>query len=171
MSDFVHKSSWGNTEPFVGHVLGHRPRREDIVGVEVQICALNMRLGRDDWSEARPRFNPQSEHCVVPRGCLHAEWATCILLRIPSSGMWHRGVLVTTDVSEERIASTTRVKTTCELGPSPWWRRRYVPPKRRFLQEPHGVTSQKTAFFRCFIVPATNRTPSPLPWAIHAPQR
>jgi hypothetical protein len=22
-----------------------------------------------------------------------------------------------------------------------------VPPKRRFLQEPHGVTSQKTAFF------------------------
>jgi hypothetical protein len=26
-------------------------------------------------------------------------------------------------------------------------RRRYVPPKRRFLQEPHSVTSQKTAFF------------------------
>jgi hypothetical protein len=25
-----------------------------------------------------------------------------------------------------------------------WWRRRYVPPKRRFLQESHGVTSQKT---------------------------
>jgi hypothetical protein len=23
----------------------------------------------------------------------------------------------------------------------------YVPPKRRFLQEPHGVTSQKTPFF------------------------
>jgi hypothetical protein len=30
---------------------------------------------------------------------------------------------------------------------SPWWRRRYVPPKRQFLQEPHGVTSQKMAFF------------------------
>jgi hypothetical protein len=27
--------------------------------------------------------------------------------------------------------------------------RRYVPPKCRFLQEPHGVTSQKTAFFIC----------------------
>jgi hypothetical protein len=26
-------------------------------------------------------------------------------------------------------------------------RRRYVPPIRRFLQEPHGVTSKKTAFF------------------------
>jgi hypothetical protein len=25
-------------------------------------------------------------------------------------------------------------------------RRRYVPPKLRFLQEPHGVTSRKTAF-------------------------
>jgi hypothetical protein len=30
---------------------------------------------------------------------------------------------------------------------SPWWRRRQVPPKRRFLQEPYGVTSQKTPFF------------------------
>jgi hypothetical protein len=25
--------------------------------------------------------------------------------------------------------------------------RRQVPPKRRFLQEPHGVTTQKTSFF------------------------
>jgi hypothetical protein len=30
---------------------------------------------------------------------------------------------------------------------SPWWRRRQIPPKRRFLQEPHGVTTQKTQFF------------------------
>jgi hypothetical protein len=30
---------------------------------------------------------------------------------------------------------------------SPWWRRRQVPPKRRFLQEPHGVTTQKSPFF------------------------
>jgi hypothetical protein len=30
------------------------------------------------------------------------------------------------------------------LGP-PWWRKWYDPPKRRFHQEPHGVTSQKTA--------------------------
>jgi hypothetical protein len=32
---------------------------------------------------------------------------------------------------------------------SPWWRRRQVPPKRRFLQEPHGVTTQKTPFLIC----------------------
>jgi hypothetical protein len=30
---------------------------------------------------------------------------------------------------------------------SPWWWRRYVPQKRRFLEEPHGVTSQTTEFF------------------------
>jgi hypothetical protein len=31
---------------------------------------------------------------------------------------------------------------------SPWWWRRYFLPKHRFIQEPHGVTSQKTQFFR-----------------------
>jgi hypothetical protein len=30
--------------------------------------------------------------------------------------------------------------------------RRQVPPKRRFLQEPHGVTSQKTPFFNAVFV-------------------
>jgi hypothetical protein len=38
---------------------------------------------------------------------------------------------------------------------SPWWRRRQVPPKRRFLQEPHGVTTQKTPFFRANAVPSS----------------
>jgi hypothetical protein len=28
----------------------------------------------------------------------------------------------------------------------PWWWRGYSAQKRRFLQEPHGITSQKTAF-------------------------
>jgi hypothetical protein len=31
---------------------------------------------------------------------------------------------------------------------SPWWWRHYIPLKRWFLQQPHGVTSQKMAFFR-----------------------
>jgi hypothetical protein len=30
---------------------------------------------------------------------------------------------------------------------SPWWWRRYVPLKHRFLQEPHGVPFQKTTLF------------------------
>jgi hypothetical protein len=40
---------------------------------------------------------------------------------------------------------------------SPWWRRRQVPPKHRFLQEPHGVTTQKTPFFMSQIVYILNR--------------
>jgi hypothetical protein len=34
----------------------------------------------------------------------------------------------------------------------------YVPPKRRFLQEPHGVTSQKTPFFIVTAVNTSNFT-------------
>jgi hypothetical protein len=42
---------------------------------------------------------------------------------------------------------------------SPWWRRRQVPPRRRFLQEPHGVTSQKTTFFISCLVRRTSKSP------------
>jgi hypothetical protein len=41
---------------------------------------------------------------------------------------------------------------------SPWWRRRQVPPKRWFLQEPHGVTTQKTPFFVVTAVKTSNLT-------------
>jgi hypothetical protein len=41
---------------------------------------------------------------------------------------------------------------------STWWWRRYVPKKRRFLQEPHGVTSQKTPFFIATAVKTSNLT-------------
>jgi hypothetical protein len=71
--------------------------------------------------------------------------------------MWGHMVLVRTDVSEERIASIIRVERISELGTlmltfigswffHPWFWRRYVPPKRPLLQEPHSVTSQKAAF-------------------------
>jgi hypothetical protein len=33
-----------------------------------------------------------------------------------------------------------------------------VPPKRRFLQEPHGVTTQKTPFFIVTAVKTSNLT-------------
>jgi hypothetical protein len=49
---------------------------------------------------------------------------------MPSSGMLRRVALVRTD----------------------------VPPKRQFLQEPHGVTSQKTAFFIVISVKTSNPT-------------
>jgi hypothetical protein len=75
--------------------------------------------------------------------------------------------LVRTEVSEERSATIIRLIIISELGTtiavtsnrrtlwrnnmSPWWRRRYVPPKRLFLQKPHSVTFEKTAFF-CWMV-------------------
>jgi hypothetical protein len=89
--------------------------------------------------------------------------------------MLRRMDLVRTDVSEELSASIIRGTRIGDLGTtlavtsnrrrltlflahrflSPWRWRRYVPPKRRFLLEPHGVTSQKTQFFKsyeaCFV--------------------
>jgi hypothetical protein len=61
------------------------------------------------------------------------------------------------DVLEVRITSIFREKGISELETtlphwffSPWRWRRYVPPKRRFLQELHSVTSQKTAFLNFY---------------------
>jgi hypothetical protein len=71
-----------------------------------------------------------------------------------------RVALVRTNVSEKPGASFIRVTKIGELGTThaatsnrrtlrrnTWYFLRQVPPKRRFLQEPHGVTSQKTPFF------------------------
>jgi hypothetical protein len=55
--------------------------------------------------------------------------------------------LVRTDVSDKHVATIIRTLAVTSLK---------SPPKRLFLQESHGVTSQKTAFFNdlnaCFIV-------------------
>jgi hypothetical protein len=53
-----------------------------------------------------------------------------------SSGLLRRVALVRTDISEEPGASFIRVTKIGELGTT-----QDVPPKRRFLQEPHGVTT------------------------------
>jgi hypothetical protein len=62
--------------------------------------------------------------------------------------------LVRTDVSEELSTSFIRVTRIGELGTTlavtsnrRTLRRNKVPPKRRFLQEPHSVTSHKTSFY------------------------
>jgi hypothetical protein len=102
--------------------------------------------------------------------------------------MLRRVALVRTDVSEEISASFIRVTRISELGTtlavtsnrrtlrrnvgcylelalflvhrflSPWWRWRYVPPKRRFLQEPHGVISENSPFFIVTTVNISNLT-------------
>jgi hypothetical protein len=65
---------------------------------------------------------------------------TRYIWRMGYSGMLRSPALVRTDVSEERIASI----------------RRYDPPKRRFLQEPHVVKFQKTGFFTVICVKTSN---------------
>jgi 3'-phosphoadenosine 5'-phosphosulfate sulfotransferase len=61
-----------------------------------------------------------------------------------STGMLRRVALVRTDVSEVRSASFIRVIRIGELS--------------RFLQEPHGVTTKKTPFFRVTAVKNSNTT-------------
>jgi hypothetical protein len=84
-----------------------------------------------------------------------------------SSGLLRRVALVRTDVSEEPGTSFIRVTGIGELGTAQAetsnrrtlrriLRRRQVPPKRRFLQEPHGVTTQKTPFFIVTAVKTSN---------------
>jgi hypothetical protein len=78
-----------------------------------------------------------------------------------SSGLLPRVALVRTDVSEEPGASFIRVTKIGELGrtQAATSNRRTLrrnPPKRRFLQEPHGVTTQKTPFFIVTAVKTSN---------------
>jgi hypothetical protein len=102
--------------------------------------------------------------------------------------MWRLVDLVWTDVLEERIASiwwenVSWTQFLCNDNPQmflepawasdcshlltpvprsriflPWRWRRYVPPKRRFTEDLHGSTSQKTAFFVVTAVKTSNLT-------------
>jgi hypothetical protein len=75
-----------------------------------------------------------------------------------SSGMLRRVALVRTDVSEEPSAAFIMVTRIGELGTTlaVTSNRRTL---RRFLQEPNGVTSQKTPFFKGDLI----SIPFPLP--------
>jgi hypothetical protein len=111
---------------------------------------------------------------------MHMFWggSTCVF-KMPSSGMWCHVALVRTYMLEEHITSIIKVKRISELGTmlaitsnsslllltflacwffSLWWWRWYVPPKHWFLQEPHGITSQKMAFFIITAIKVLNLT-------------
>jgi hypothetical protein len=78
-----------------------------------------------------------------------------------SSGMLHRVALVRTDVSDELSASFIRGTRIGELGTTLHAAKKYevyLRSMRRLLQEPHGVTSQKTPFFIVIAVKTSNLT-------------
>jgi hypothetical protein len=97
--------------------------------------------------------------------CLHALPKTNSQL-MTCSGMWRRVILARTDISEESIASMIRVTRIGDIGRtlvatinwSALMIRRYDPPKRRFLQDPRGVTFQKATFFIVTAVKTSNLT-------------
>jgi hypothetical protein len=68
--------------------------------------------------------------------------------------------LVRTDVSEEPGASFIRVTKIGELGTTQAATSNLLVagPKRRFLQEPHSVKTQKTPFFTVTAVKTSNLT-------------
>jgi hypothetical protein len=92
----------------------------------------------------------------------HAEWPGTIVPHIVLSIRLIENVLtyrLKCNISEfhggdkEECRSVLRLQVLLALSVarrflSSWWWRRYVPRKRRFLQEPQGVASQKTAVFR-----------------------
>jgi hypothetical protein len=83
--------------------------------------------------------------------------------------MLRRVALVRPNVSEERSTSIIRVRKIADLGKLAITSNRrtlqrntmwgsYRPPKRRFLQESHCVTPQKTTFFIVTAMKTSNLT-------------
>jgi hypothetical protein len=108
----------------------------------------------------------------------------CLSWRMPSSCMLRRLALVRPNILEECIASIVRVTIIGEIG-TVWhiglihsvirlvvtanvvhtspilvtlMMEAIVPTKRRFLQEPHNIASQKTAFFIVTTMKTSNLT-------------
>jgi hypothetical protein len=76
-----------------------------------------------------------------------------------SSGILRRVALVRIDVSEELSASFIRVTRIGEIGTTQAaTSNRRTLRRNRFLQQPHGVTSQKTPFFIATVVKTSNLT-------------
>jgi hypothetical protein len=71
--------------------------------------------------------------------------------------MLRRVVLTRTAVSEKRISSMIKMTRIGKLG-RPLAARRFVPSKRLSLQEPLGLSWQKTAFFIVTAVKTSNNT-------------
>jgi hypothetical protein len=100
-------------------------------------------------------FKPHRKHTYrSPRSVTGIALVFICRWRMVSSGMLRRFEGTWRLLHQGDNNRRTRNNATCSL--SPWWRRCQVPPKRRFLQEPHRVTSQKTPFFIATAVKTSN---------------
>jgi hypothetical protein len=79
-------------------------------------------------------------------------------MKMPSSEMLSRVVLIIADVSDERIASIIRVTRIGELGTTIAATSNRSTLLRNVGSWPRGVTSQKTAFFRELSHPACSQS-------------
>jgi hypothetical protein len=81
-----------------------------------------------DWINGRT-----CKRCVTIVAYVRFEVFTAVTMKNASSGMWHRVDLVWTDCSHLlTLVPRSRIFL-------PWRWRRYVPPKRRFTQDLHGI--------------------------------
>jgi hypothetical protein len=89
---------------------------------------------------------------------LNCEWGNCStsLWTMPSSGMLHHVTVVFLHIMLWLLVTANVVPSLLIVFTRRW--RQHVPLKHRLLQQPHGITSQKTAFLTVTAVETSNVT-------------
>jgi hypothetical protein len=135
--------------PEIVHCVSESSYTKDVKRSWQQIKNVQGEENMEDKAETRRNIlrsmqTPRKGQII--RQCVRFEVFTAVTMKMASSRMLRRAALVRTDVSEELSASIFRVTRIGKLGTmlAETSNRRSV---RRFIQEPHGVTSQKTPFF------------------------
>jgi hypothetical protein len=94
-------------------------------------------------SQKTPFFEDRHVHHGVVKVILKKEFGIRSIIKLYQISSWETSWILKSGVFWA-VTPCGSCKNRCFGGT---WRRRYVPPKRHFLQEPHGITSQKTPFF------------------------
>jgi hypothetical protein len=96
------------------------------------------------------RFNPMKEPPEIRQrdaDCV-TRYIYTDLMASPRSGRFNPKDRSATNVAGDCISGHRDNCLAFSPSSELYRRRGYVPPKRQFLQEPHGLTSQKTPFFK-----------------------